>query len=70
MQSARRDIVYALLSNKGLNGENMTILRDAFAVLTDSHTDSFQREMQTVNTKLLINIKDETTGLKVFFRFL
>lgn len=67
MQSVRRLIVSALLSNAKLLDEWKAVLHDAFGTLTDSRTKAFQREMQTACAKLLINVKDETTGLTVSF---
>lgn len=70
MQSVRRQIVCALLNNCEVKDDWVQELHRAFSVLTDSHTNAFQREMSTFSAKLLINIKDETTGLKKDLVFL
>ncbi|KHN76157.1 Trehalose-phosphatase [Toxocara canis] len=63
MQSVRRQIVAAILSNNELENEWIETLNRTYAKLTDSNTKAFQREMSTISAKLSINIKDETTGL-------
>lgn len=65
MQAARRLIVGALLSNTGVKKEWEVILQDTYKTLTDSRTQGFQREVQTFRSKLMLNIKDEITGLAV-----
>lgn len=65
MQAVRRKIVAVMVEGGDLLDEWINVLQDAFDKLTDSPTKTYEREMRTVSTKMNLNIKDETVGLKV-----
>lgn len=65
MQAVRRKIVTVMVEGGDLLDEWINVLQDAFDKLTDSPTKTYEREMRTVSTKMNLNIKDETVGLKV-----
>ncbi|KAI1718359.1 trehalose-phosphatase [Ditylenchus destructor] len=71
MQSVRRRVVTAILSNEPIDRDLIDLLRKTYNVLTDSNTSAFQREMLSASEEsFLVNVKDEIVGLQKDLDFL
>ncbi|KAI1720407.1 trehalose-phosphatase [Ditylenchus destructor] len=71
MQSVRRRVVTAILSDQPIDTVWIDLLRKTYNVLTDSNTSAFQREMLSASEEsFLVNVKDEIVGLQKDLDFL
>uniref|UniRef100_A0A0N5B021 T6PP_N domain-containing protein n=1 Tax=Syphacia muris TaxID=451379 RepID=A0A0N5B021_9BILA len=70
MQGARRLIVGALLRNAPIKNEWEEVLHSTYMTLIDSCTQGFQCRVHTSHSELLLNIRDEITGLAKDLKFL